>query len=87
MEEYVDRGEAGGFGEFPPLVGTAYEFDRGMKTSLIFTGRVINWPDIPVLSVIFLLSVLSLPLSPSLSSFSNCLGSRLCLPWFPTTLG
>jgi len=64
MEEYVDRGEAGGFGEFPPLVGTAYEFDRGMKTSLIFTGRVINWPDIPVLSVIFLLSVLSLPLSP-----------------------
>jgi hypothetical protein len=23
MDEYVDRGDAGGFGEFPPLVDTA----------------------------------------------------------------
>jgi hypothetical protein len=68
MDEYVDRGDAGGFGEFPPLVGTAYEFDRGMKTSFIFTGRVINWPDIPVYQLFF--SILSLVVSFLHSSFS-----------------
>jgi hypothetical protein len=68
MDEYVDRGEAGGFGEFPPLVGTgtAYEFDLGMKTNLIFTGRVINWPDIPGCQSFLLLSTFFISLRPLL---------------------